>query len=400
MTTATQPKQLKDIPQSDLSGQRVLVRVDLNVPLKNGVVQDDTRIDAIVPTVRYLTAAGAKVVLLSHLGRPKGAVVPELSLSPVSKKLSEKLGHPVNQADDCVGDGVSSMVADLEKGGVLLLENLRFHAEETQNDPEFAKKLASHGDLFVQDAFGVAHRSHASTVGIPSFLPSVSGFLLGHELAVLQKATTTPDHPYVAIVGGAKISSKLGVLKRLAEVVDTLIIGGGMCYTLMKAQGQEIGTSLVENDLLDEAKSFLEFAKNGNCQVVLPEDHICVAAFDNEAVQTVASTDTFPADQMGVDIGPKSIETFKTLLSDAKTVLWNGPLGVFECPNFAKGTNAIATLLADTEAFTIIGGGDSAAAIAKAGLSEKMDHISTGGGAALEYLQGDVLAGVASLGAA
>ena len=305
MTSQTSPALLSDISKSDLSGKRVLVRVDLNVPLKDGVVGDDTRIIAIIPTVKHLIDAGAKIILLSHLGRPKGQVVEELRLSPVAKRLSDKLGKEVKTTRSCVGPGVRASVENMQSGDILLLENLRFHSEETKNDDVFAKTIASYGDLFVQDAFGVVHREHASTAGIPKYIPSVSGFLLGHELAVLEKATSNPDHPYVAIVGGAKISSKLGVLKRLAEVVDTLIIGGGMCYTLMKAQGLEIGKSLVENDLIDEAKSFLEAAKDGSCNVVLPYDHICVAEFDNDADQTVATTESFPADQMGVDIGPK-----------------------------------------------------------------------------------------------
>jgi phosphoglycerate kinase len=384
----------KTIRDVEVEGRRVLMRVDFNVPLAEGKVADDTRIRAALPTINYLLEHRARVILMSHLGRPKGKVVDDLRLDPVAGRLAKLLGRPVRKLDDCVGPGVEAAVAEMQPGDVILLENTRFHPEETSNDPVFAKKLASLADVFVNDAFGAAHRAHASTVGVAEYLPAVAGFLMEKELTFLGQALTAPEHPFVAILGGAKISDKIGVIDNLLAKVDGLLIGGGMANTFLKAQGHEIGQSLVEDDSLDVAREMLERAGG---KLVLPVDTVVADRFDAEANSKVVPVSQVPEDWRILDIGPKTVELFKQRLAGARTVVWNGPLGVFEFPRFAEGTFAIAHFLADLEATTIIGGGDSAAAVEQAGLADKMTHISTGGGASLEFLEGKELPGVAAL---
>ncbi len=384
-------KTIKDV---DVEGKRVLVRVDFNVPLEEGRVADDTRIQAALPTIRYLLERGAKVILMSHLGRPKGVVKEELRMAPVAERLAELLGAPVATATDCVGDEVKAAVEKLKPGGILLLENLRFHAEETANDPTFARQLASLADLYVNDAFGTAHRAHASTEGVAHHLPAVAGFLMERELDFLGRALERPEHPFMAILGGAKISDKIGVIENLLSRVETLLIGGGMANTFFKAQGCEVGESLVEDGSLDIAREILERASD---KLVLPVDAIVADRFEAEAQSQIVAVDAVPAGWRILDIGPKTVELFKRKLTGARTVVWNGPMGVFEFPRFATGTTAIAQTLADLEATTIIGGGDSAAAVKQAGLTEKMTHISTGGGASLDFLEGKELPGVTAL---
>jgi len=387
------------IEDLDVRGKKVLVRVDFNVPLdENGTITNEKRIIASLPTIQYLSEKGAKVILMSHLGRPKGKKDPKQSLKPVADNLSTKIDASVSFVDDCIGDTVTTAVSDLNDGDVLLLENLRFYKEEEGNDPEFAKKLASLGDVYVNDAFGTAHRAHASTEGVTKYIDQcAAGFLMKKELDYLGKALQNPERPFVAIIGGAKISGKIDVIMSLLDKVDSLIIGGGMAYTFYKAQGKEIGKSLLEADKVDLAKEVLE---KGGSSLVLPEDCVVTSEFSNDSPSKVVPNDQIPSDMMGMDIGPATIEKFLTLLDSAKTVVWNGPMGVFEMPNFATGTNAIAHKLAectDKGAITIIGGGDSASAISKAGLSKKMSHVSTGGGASLEFLEGKTLPGVAAL---
>ncbi|MFB0545923.1 MAG: phosphoglycerate kinase [Anaerolineae bacterium] len=384
-------KTIKDV---DVQGKRVLVRVDFNVPLEEGRVADDTRIQAALPTIRYLLERGAKIILMSHLGRPKGVLKEELRMAPVAERLAELLGAPVATATDCVGDGVKAAVEKLKPGAILLLENLRFHAEETANDPTFARQLASLADLYVNDAFGTAHRAHASTEGVAHHLPAVAGFLMERELDFLGRALERPEHPFVAILGGAKISDKIGVIENLLSRVETLLIGGGMANTFFKAQGYEVGESLVEDGSLDIAREILERASD---KLVLPVDAIVADRFEAEAQSQIVAVDAVPAGWRILDIGPKTVELFKRKLTGARTVVWNGPMGVFEFPRFATGTTAIAQTLADLEATTIIGGGDSAAAVKQAGLTEKMTHISTGGGASLDFLEGKELPGVTAL---
>ncbi len=386
-------KSIKSLSGAQLSGVPVLVRVDFNVPFENGVISDDTRIKAALPTLTYLMQHGAKLILMSHLGQPKNKD-PKLSLAPVAVRLSELLCKPVVLAPDCVGPEVENRVKKLKNGDVLLLENVRFYAEETANDISFAKALASLGDLFVQDAFGTAHRAHASTAGIAQFLPAYAGLLVEKEIEFLNSVIQKPERPFVAIIGGSKVSSKIDVLKQLLHKVDVLVIGGGMAYTFLKAMGFEIGKSLCENDKLEEASLFLKEAEALHKTVILPDDHVVVKNFDEHASQQVLSTNLFPIDGIGVDIGPVTISRIENVVQSAKTILWNGPLGVFEISSFAKGTFAVAKALAYSSAVTIIGGGDSASAISKVGLSEKMTHISTGGGASLEFLEGKVLPGI------
>jgi len=388
----------KTVRDIDLAGQRVLVRVDFNVPLdkKTGVITDDTRIRAALPTIQYLVDHGAKVILCSHLGRPDGQVKDNLRLTPVAVRLSELLGRPVAKVDDCVGPDVTAAVARLGNGDVLLLENLRFHAEEEKNDPAFAQALASLANVYVNDAFGTAHRAHASTEGVTHHLPAVAGFLMEKEIDYLSRATENPTHPYVAIIGGAKVSGKIEVLENLLDRVDALLIGGGMANTFLKAQGHEVGQSLVEDDKLDLARDMLRVARGGN-KVHLPVDAIIAIAFDAEASYKTSDIDCIPPDWRIMDIGPRTVEAFGQVLETAKTVVWNGPMGVFEFPAFAVGTAAVAKLLANLDAVTIIGGGDSAAAVAQAGLEDRMSHVSTGGGASLEFLEGKTLPGVAAL---
>jgi len=385
-------KTVKDI---DVAGKRVLVRADFNVPLDDdGHITDDTRIRAALPTIEYLRAKGAKVILCSHLDRPKGKVVEKLRLTPVAKRLSELLGVEVIKTDDCIGSDVERIVATMKPGDVVLLENLRFHAEERANDPQFAKQLAALADIYVNDAFGTAHRAHASTEGVTHFLPAVAGFLMERELTFLGKALAEPTHPFVAILGGAKVSDKIGVIENLLPKVDKLVVGGGMANTFLKAKGYEVGASLVEDDKLDLAKDLLQRAGG---KLMLPVDVVIADAFAADAQHRTVAIDQVPADWRILDIGPQSVQQFAQVLKKAKTVVWNGPMGVFEFPAFAEGTIAIAKVLAETDATTIIGGGDSAAAVRQAGLSEAMTHISTGGGASLEFLEGKTLPGVAAL---
>ena len=384
----------KTVRDVEVEGKRVLVRVDFNVPLAEGKVTDDTRIRAALPTINYLLEHGARVILMSHLGRPKGKVVDELRLDPVAERLAELLGKPVRKLDDCVGPEVEAAVAEMRSGDVALLENTRFYSEDESNDPAFARKLASLADIFVNDAFGAAHRAHASTVGVAEHLPSVAGFLMEKEIAFLGQALTAPKHPFVAVLGGAKVSDKIGVIDNLLTKVDALLIGGGMANTFLKAQGYEIGQSLVEDDSLDVARETLERAGE---RLALPVDVVVADQFDAEAESKVVPVDQVPEDWRILDIGPETVELFKQKLAGAKTVVWNGPMGVFEFPRFAVGTEAIARILAGSGATTIIGGGDSVAAVEQAGLADKMTHISTGGGASLEFLEGKELPGVAAL---
>ena len=388
----------KTVRDIDLRGKKVFVRCDFNVPMdENQNITDNTRIVAALPTIKYLLEQNCKIILASHLGRPKGEVKPEFSLKPVAKELSRLLDKEVIMAKDVVGEDATSKAANLKEGEIMLLENVRFHREETDNDPEFAKKLASMAEIFVNDAFGAAHRAHASTAGIVSYIPAVSGFLIEKELNVLGNAINNPERPFVAIMGGAKVSDKIGVIDSLLEKVDTLIIGGGMAYTFFKAQGYEVGNSICELDKLDLAKSLMEKAKNKGVKLLLPVDTKIGKEFkpDTES-KTVAWTE-IPDDWEGFDIGEKTIEMFKEELKNAKTVIWNGPLGLFEFDQFAIGTNEIAKALAELDATTIIGGGDSGAAVEKAGLADKMTHISTGGGASLEFLEGKKLPGIECL---
>lgn len=385
----------KTIRDIEVAGKRVLVRVDFNVPLdKAGQITDDTRIRAALPTIEYLRDKGAKVIVCSHLGRPKGKVAEEFRLTPVAKRLSELLGTTVQKTDDCIGPEVEQAVAAMKPGDVLLLENLRFHPEEEANDLGFAKQLAALADIYVNDAFGAAHRAHASTEGVAHFLPAVAGFLMERELTFLGKALADPTRPFVAILGGAKVSDKIGVIENLLPKVDRLIVGGGMANTFLKALGYEVGASLVEEDKVELAKDLLQRAGK---KLMLPVDVVIADAFAADAQhQTVAVDKVLPGWRI-LDIGPESVKAFSAVLQKAKTVVWNGPMGVFEFPAFAAGTVAIAKCLADTEATTIIGGGDSAAAVEQAGVADKMTHISTGGGASLEFLEGRVLPGVAAL---
>lgn len=392
-------KTLRDL--TDLKGKRVFVRVDFNVPLDGETITDDARIRESLPTIQYLIEKGAKIILASHLGRPKGKVVESMRLTPAAKRLSELLGKPVKMAPDCIGPEVEKLVAELGEGDVLLLENLRFHPEEEKNDPEFAKKLASLADIFVQDAFGSVHRAHASTEGITHFLPvKVAGFLVEKELKYLGGALENPQRPFVAILGGSKVSSKIAVISNLLKKVDALLLGGGMTYTFIKAQGGSIGSSLFEPETLEVAKQTLEEAKAAGKKLLLPVDNLCCQSTekpDPNVPRQVFPSNAIPDGWMGVDIGPKSIELYLAELANAKTVVWNGPVGVFEIDEFAGGTKAIAEALAKSDAITVIGGGDSSAAVKKFGLTDKMTHVSTGGGASLEFLEGKKLPGIEAL---
>jgi phosphoglycerate kinase len=389
------------IEDLQVQGKRVLMRVDFNVPIENGVITSEKRIDASLPSIKYLSEHGAKVILMSHLGRPKGEKKPEFSMKPVAENLKTKVNAKVSFVEDCIGDTVPAAVPAIKNGDILLLENLRFYKQEEKNDPEFAKKLASLGDIYINDAFGTAHRAHASTEGVTKFIKQcAAGYLMKKELDYLGMAVTNPKHPFVAVLGGAKVSDKIEVIQNLLNKVDTLIIGGGMMFTFYKAQGKEIGKSLLEADKIDVAKEILSKAKAQGKNLMLPVDTVVAAEFKNDSPSSIVSWDAIPADKMGLDIGPKSIELFTKELENAKTVVWNGPMGVFEMENFAKGTNAIAQALAtatEKGAITIVGGGDSASAVKKAGLAKKVSHVSTGGGASLEYLEGKVLPGVAAL---
>jgi phosphoglycerate kinase len=394
-------KTLANLSAADVSGKRALVRVDFNVPVDDqGNITDDTRIRAALPTIQDLTQKGAKVILTSHFGRPKG-VDEKLRLTPVAKRLSELLGQAVLKTDDSIGDEVTAAVGALQNGQVLLLENVRFYKEEEKNDPEFAKKLAANADFYVNDAFGTAHRAHASTEGVTKFLsPSVAGYLVEKELEYLQNAIENPQRPLAAIIGGSKVSSKIGVIETLLEKCDKLIIGGGMIFTFYKARGLSVGKSLVEEDKLELAKSLEAKAKERGVALLLPTDVVIADKFAPDANSQIVSVENIPDGWLGLDIGPDSVKVFQAALADCKSVIWNGPMGVFEFDQFAKGTEAIAHTLAEigkTGAITIIGGGDSVAAVEKVGLADQMSHISTGGGASLELLEGKVLPGIAAL---
>ena len=389
----------KTIEDIDVKGKRVLVRCDFNVPLKDGVITDENRLNGALPTIKYLVDNGAKVILCSHMGKPKGEPKPELSLAPVAKRLSEMLGKEVVFAadDNVVGENAKKAVAEMKDGDVVLLQNTRYRKEETKNGEEFSKELASLAEIFVNDAFGTAHRAHCSTVGVTDFIDTaVCGYLIQKELKFLGDAVENPERPFVAILGGAKVSDKIAVINNLLDKVDTLIIGGGMAYTFLKAQGYEIGTSLVEEDRIEYAKEMIEKAKAKGVNFLLPVDHRVATEFkDVEA--TITEDQNIPAGNMGLDIGPKTEKLYADAIKDAKTVIWNGPMGVFEFENFNKGTIAVAKAMAESNATTIIGGGDSAAAVNILGFGDKMTHISTGGGASLEFLEGKVLPGIAAL---
>ncbi|NJK40743.1 MAG: phosphoglycerate kinase [Acaryochloridaceae cyanobacterium SU_2_1] len=395
-------KTLANLTAAELSGKRVLVRADFNVPLDSeGKITDDTRIRAALPTIQALTAKGAKVILASHFGRPQAQVNESMRLTPVAVRLSELLGQPVTKCDDCIGDQVAAQLASLQDGQVALLENVRFHAGEEANDPEFARQLASGADLYVNDAFGTAHRAHASTEGVTHYLsPAVAGYLIEKELKYLQNAIENPQRPLAAIVGGSKVSSKIGVIETLLDKVDKLLIGGGMIFTFYKARGLGVGKSLVEEDKLELARSLEAKAKEKGVALLLPTDVVVADNFAADANAQTVDINDIPEGWMGLDIGPQSIKLFESALADCKTVIWNGPMGVFEFDKFAAGTDAIAHSLAAitaTGADTIIGGGDSVAAVEKVGVAEKMSHISTGGGASLELLEGKTLPGIAAL---
>jgi phosphoglycerate kinase len=384
----------KTVRDVDLKGKRVLMRADFNVPLEGDKITDDTRIRAALPTIKYVLDQGALLVLMSHLGRPKGKRDPSLSLKPVADRLSELLDQPVKMAPDAVGDEVEAMAADLKAGEVLLLENTRFHAGEKANDEAYVAQLAKLGEIFVNDAFGTAHRAHASTVGVAEKMPAVAGFLIEKEIEFLGQATSAPEHPYVVILGGAKVSDKIGVIENVLNMADTILIGGGMANTFFKAQGLEMGDSLVEDDVLDTAKELMDKAGE---KLVLPVDAVVADAFDNDADHKVVDVDAVEPGWRILDIGPATVDLFKEKLADAETVVWNGPMGVFEMPNYAKGTFAVAETLAELDATTIIGGGDSASAINQAGVADEVSHVSTGGGASLEFLEGKTLPGIAAL---
>ena len=389
----------KTIEDIDVAGKKVLVRCDFNVPLKDGVITDENRLNGALPTIKYLVEKGAKVILCSHMGKPKGEPKPELSLAPVAKRLSEMLGKEVKFAPDnnVVGENAKAAVAAMKDGDVVLLENTRYRKEETKNGEEFSKELASLAEVFVNDAFGTAHRAHCSTVGVTDYLDTaVCGYLIQKELKFLGDAVENPERPFVAILGGAKVSDKIAVINNLLDKVNTIIIGGGMAYTFLKAQGYEIGTSLVEEDRLDYAKEMVAKAAEKGVKFLLPVDHRVAAEF-KDVPATVTEDQNIPAGNMGLDIGPKTEALYADAIKDAKTVIWNGPMGVFEFENYNKGTIAVAKAMADADATTIIGGGDSAAAVNILGFGDKMTHISTGGGASLEFLEGKVLPGIAAL---
>ena len=388
----------KSVEDIDVSGKKVIVRCDFNVPQdETGRITDDKRIVAALPTIKYLLEHNAAVILCSHLGRPKGEFKMKYSLAPVAERLSELLGKEVKLAKDVIGEDAKKLASELKCGEAMLLENVRFHKEEEKNDPAFAKELASMAEIYVNDAFGTAHRAHASTAGIADYLPAVCGFLINKEISIMGKALANPVRPFVAILGGAKVSDKIGVINNLIEKCDTIIIGGGMSYTFMKAMGKEIGTSLCEEDKLDLAKDLMKKAEDKGVKLLLPVDTVCADHFAADATPVVYDAGALPADMMGLDIGPKTIELFSDAVKDAGTVVWNGPMGVFEFDAFAVGTKAVAKAIAASHAVSIIGGGDSAAAVEKLGFADKMTHISTGGGASLEFLEGLELPGIACL---
>lgn len=389
----------KSVEDLDVKGKRVLVRCDFNVPLKDGEITNDKRIVAALPTIKYLMEQDAKVILCSHLGRPKGEYKPEFSLAPVAKRLSEYLGVDVPLAEDenVVGDNAKKMAADLQDGQVMLLENVRYRAEETKNEENFSKELASLADLFVNDAFGTAHRAHCSTTGVASYLPAACGYLIQKEIRFMGGALADPKRPLVAILGGAKVSDKIGVISNLIDKCDTIIIGGGMAYTFMKYLGHNIGTSLLEGDWVDKAGEMMQTAKDKGVKFLIPVDNRCGKEYKEDTEVLVCKSDDIPDGWMGLDIGPKTEKLFADAIDGAGTVIWNGPMGVSEWDNFASGTIAVAKAIADSGAISIIGGGDSVAAVTKLGFADRMSHISTGGGASLEFLEGKELPGIAAL---
>ena len=387
----------KTVRDIEIKGKKALVRCDFNVPLQDGQITDDIRIVSALPTIQYLIDGGAKVILMSHLGRPDGEAKKEYTLAPVAERLAQLLGKEIVfiSADTVVDENVKEAAAALEDGQVMLLENVRYRKEETKNGADFAKELADLGDIFVNDAFGTAHRAHASTAGVADYLPAVSGFLIEKEVEFLGNAVENPERPFVAIMGGAKVGDKISVIENLLKKVDTLIIGGGMSYTFFKSMGLEIGKSILDAENVDFAKGLLEKAEAAGVRMLIPVDCVCAKEFSNDSEHGVFAREEIPADMEGMDIGPKTVELYKEVLAEAKTIVWNGPLGVFEFDTFSKGTKAIAETLANSDAVTVIGGGDSAAAVEKFDLADKMTHISTGGGASLEFLEGKVLPGIA-----
>lgn len=388
----------KTVEDISVAGKKVLVRCDFNVPLdENQNITDENRIVGALPTIQYLISQNAKVILCSHLGRPKGEFNMKFSLAPVAKRLSELLGKEVVMAKDVIGDSAKQAVANMKEGDVVLLENVRFHKEEEKNDPAFAKELASLADIFVNDAFGTAHRAHASTAGVAAYLPAVSGYLIQKEINFLGNAVLNPKRPFVAILGGAKVKDKIGVINSLLDKVDSIIIGGGMAYTFIKAMGGKIGNSLCDEERLDYCREIMKKAQEKGVRILLPKENVAADSFSNDANIKIVGSDGIPDGWEGLDIGPATVEEFKDTILSAKTIVWNGPMGVFEMPNFAKGTIAVAQMVAEADATTIIGGGDSAAAVEQLGFADKMSHISTGGGASLEFLEGLELPGIACL---
>ena len=389
-------KTVKDI---DVKGKRVLVRCDFNVPMKDGAISDDTRIVAALPTIKYLAEAGARIILMSHMGRPEGEANMKYTLKPVAERLQQLMGKEVKfvSSPTVVDDSVKAAVDALKDGEMMLLENVRFRKEETKNIESFTKELAALGEIFVNDAFGTAHRAHCTTAGLADFLPCVSGFLIEKEVKFLGAAVENPERPLVAIMGGAKVGDKIPIIRNLLKKVDTLIVGGGMVFTFFKAQGLEIGTSILDEESISLAKELLDEAEKAGVKFLLPVDCVCASEFKNDAKKATFDADKLPTDMMGMDIGPETVAMYKKAIAEAKTIVWNGPMGVFEMENFAAGTKAIAEALAASDAVTIIGGGDSAAAVEQFGLGDKMTHISTGGGASLEFLEGKVLPGIAAI---
>ncbi|BFH10647.1 phosphoglycerate kinase [Paenibacillus melissococcoides] len=387
----------KSVRDIDVKGKRVFVRVDFNVPLEDGKITDDTRIRETLPTIQYLVEQGAKIILASHLGRPKGEVVESMRLTPAANRLSELLGKPVKKLDESIGEQVQAEINRMNDGDIVVLENVRFHKGEEKNEPELAKAFAALADVYVNDAFGAAHRAHASTEGIAHHLPAVSGLLMEKELSVLGKALSNPERPFTSIIGGSKVKDKIDVINKMLEISDNVIIGGGLAYTFFKAQGYEIGQSLCDNEKLDVALGFIEKAKQLGKNFYLPVDIVVSDDFSADANTKVVSVDEIPADWEGIDIGPKTCEIYADVIKNSKLIVWNGPMGVFEIEPFSHGTRAVAQACAETEGYTVIGGGDSAAAVEKFHLKDKMDHISTGGGASLEFMEGKQLPGVVAL---
>ena len=388
---------LNTVKDADLKGKRVLIRVDFNVPVKNGVVTDATRIKAALPTINYILDGGASLVVMSHYGRPKGQKNMDFSMAPIRAEFEKLLGKPVKLAPDVIGEEVEKEVKALKPGEVLLLENVRFYPDEEKNGEEFAKTLASYGDLYVNDAFGTAHRAHATTEGVSHFLPAYAGFLIEKEVKFMAPLLENPEHPFVAVIGGSKVSSKISVLESLVKTCDTIVIGGGMAYTFLKVLGHSVGTSLVEDDYQETAKAFLAAAEKKGVKVILPVDHVCADKFDENATPVAVDSVDIPEGLMGLDIGPKTVALIVSEMKSAKNVVWNGPMGVFEFSAFAKGTEAVAKALAESDAISVVGGGDSVAAINKFGLASQISHVSTGGGASLEFLEGKVLPGIKAL---